>query len=91
MSYNDINNRWKNFLAENTFKEDALVSKKSKKKNKNKDKKELITSEEQDISEWEEFQEEKEEDSLEEMSAMSGGAVQGYAGNAFSNKKVKHY
>jgi hypothetical protein len=31
----------------------------------------------------------EEEENLEEMSAMSGGAVQGYAGNAFAPKK-KH-
>ena len=60
------------------------------------------------MDEWEEFNEEKqpgdtsefdvndeqdqEEESLEEMSAMSGGAVQGYAGNAFApKKKIKPY
>lgn len=108
MNYGDINNRWKQFLAENTFKEDALIDKEKKKKHKEKKKerkdgKEIIVSEEDKVSEWEEFEEavinepsgsegndainSVEEESLEEMSAMSGGAVQGYAGNAFAPKK----
>jgi len=37
-------------------------------------------------------EQDQEEESLEEMSAMSGGAVQGYAGNAFApKKKIKPY
>lgn len=104
MNYKDINNKWKMFLAENTFKEDVLLSKdKKKKKSKKKNKKELIVSEEDNVSEWEEFEEavinepsgsdgndainSVEEEKIEEMSAMSGGAVQGYAGNAFATKK----
>lgn len=94
MNYSDINNRWKQFLAENTFKEDALIDKEKKKKHKEKKKerkdgKEIIVSEEDEVNEFEEF-----EESLEEMSAMSGmgsggGDVQGYAGNAFAQSKKK--
>ena len=110
MNFKDINDKWKSFLAENAFKEDKLVKKDKKQKAKNKDgkKKELIVSEEDDVNEWEEFEEavinepsdsegnkainSVEEENLEEMSAMSGGAVQGYAGNAFApKKKVKPY
>lgn len=108
MNYGDINNRWKQFLAENTFKEDALINKEKNKKHKEKKKerkdgKEIIVSEEDSVSEWEEFQEavlnepsgadgneavnSVEEENLEEMSAMSAGAVHGYAGNAFAPKK----
>lgn len=110
MNFKDINDKWKSFLTENAFKEDKLVKKDKKQKAKNKDgkKKELIVSEEDDVNEWEEFEEavinepsgsegnetinSVEEENLEEMSAMSGGAVQGYAGNAFApKKKVKPY
>jgi len=78
MDYGDINNRWKQFLAENTFKEDK--KKKSLKKNIDKKTgKEIIVSEKE---------EEKLEDSetIEEMSSCSGGGVQGYAGTQ-GNKK----
>jgi flagella basal body P-ring formation protein FlgA len=110
MNFKDINDKWKSFLTENAFKEDKLVKKDKKQKAKNKDgkKKELIVSEEDDVNEWEEFEEavinepsgsegnkainSVEEENLEEMSAMSGGAVQGYAGNAFApKKKIKPY
>ena len=85
MDYKDINDKWKSFLFENTFKEDVIFDpeqekkKKKKKKEKNAEKKredgkEVITNE------WEEFEEENE--SLEEMSAMSGGAVEGHAGGS---------
>jgi len=112
MNYKDINNKWKQFLNENTFKEDALIDKKKNKKKdkKREDGKEIIVSED-DVNEWEEFEETvvnglsgaesdtndatdsvEEEKQLEEMSAMSGGAVQGYAGNAFApKKKIKPY
>lgn len=106
MKYEEINNRWKSFLVENAFKEDKLVNKKDKKKDDKEEKgKEIIVSEE-DVKEWEEFDEavinepsgsdtnkavnSVEEESLEEMSAMSGGAVQGYAGNAFAKTKKKN-
>jgi len=110
MNFKDINDKWKSFLTENAFKEDKLVKKDKKEKVKDKKgkKKELIVSEEDDVNEWEEFEEavinepsgsegneainSLEEENLEEMSAMSGGAVQGYAGNAFApKKKVKPY
>ena len=110
MNFKDINDKWKSFLTENAFKEDKLVKKDKKEKVKDKKgkKKELIVSEEDDVNEWEEFEEavinepsvsegneainSVEEENLEEMSAMSGGAVQGYAGNAFApKKKVKPY
>ena len=60
MDYSDISNKWKQFLAENTFKEDVLINKDKKKKAKKKerkDDKEIIVSEEDSVSEWEEFQE----------------------------------
>lgn len=65
MNYKEINDKWKVFLAENTFKEDAIV--KPEKKKKRKDKKEIIVSEDDEVNEFEE---------LEEMSSMSGGAVE---------------
>lgn len=43
MNYKDINDKWKVFLTENTFKEDKVIP--SKKKKRHKDKKKLITSE----------------------------------------------
>lgn len=117
MDYSDINNKWKQFLNENTFKEDKIIDpnkKKKKKKAKEDGGKEVITNE------WEEFQHQDEEqmdeyvlpdggtqgtpksdynnavdsveeEQLEEMSAMSGGAVQGHAGGAggsFMSKKA---
>jgi len=63
MNYSDINNKWKQFLAENTFKEDALFNKEKKKKHKEKKKerkdgKEIIVSEEDnEVNEFEEFEE----------------------------------
>lgn len=107
MNYGDINNKWKQFLAENTFKEDVIVKPEKKKK---KNKKEIIVSEDE-VNEWEEFEHQDEsvindqsgsgtnnatdsveEESLEEMSAVSAGAITGYAGNAFApKKKVKPY
>jgi hypothetical protein len=114
MNFKDINDKWKSFLTENAFKEDKLVKKDKKEKVKDKKgkKKELIVSEEDDVNEWEEFEEAvinepsgagvnkainsvEENEPLEEMSAMSGGAVQGFAGNAFGTpvrrrKKRRH-
>jgi hypothetical protein len=114
MNFKDINDKWKSFLTENAFKEDKLVKKDKKEKVKDKKgkKKELIVSEEDDVNEWEEFEEAvinkppgsegdkainsvEENEQLEEMSAMSGGAVQGFAGNAFGTpvrrrKKRRH-
>lgn len=110
MNYSDISNRWKQFLAENTFKEDALFDKEKKKKHKEKKKerkdgKEIIVSEEDDeVNEFEEFEEAvinepsgadgnkavnsvEEEESLEEMSAVSGGGISFGVGNAFAPKK----
>lgn len=107
MDYSDINSKWKQFLAENTFKEDILINKDKKKKTKKKDRKddkEIIVSEEDSVSEWEEFQEAvlnepsgtdgnnavnsvEEEESLEEMSAVSGGGISFGVGNAFAPKK----
>ena len=60
MNYSDINNKWKQFLSENTFKEDKLINKDKKKKVKNKnrkDGKEVIVSEEDEVNEFEEFEE----------------------------------
>jgi hypothetical protein len=114
MDYNDINNKWKLFLAENTFKEDKLVNPKKKKKKKHKeDGKEIIVSDKQKcMDEGSDCMEERnenygsfansgsntsegyaenalEEDQLEEMSGMSGGAVAGYAANAFGDVPFK--
>lgn len=104
MNYKEINDKWKVFLTENAFKEDIVIKPGKDKKKKKKDKKEIIVSEKDDVNEWEEFQQDEavinepsgaegyNDKSLEEMSAMSGGAVQGYAGNAFApKKKVKPY
>lgn len=63
MNYKDINDKWKSFLFENTFKEDKLIDPdKAKKKKKRKpekkhkeDGKEIITNE------FEEFQHQEEE------------------------------
>ena len=76
MNYKEINDRWKIFLSENTFKEDILIKDKPRKKPRKKSKK-ILTSEE----------EQEPEEQIEEMSGMSGGAVQGYAGNAFEEDK----
>jgi len=66
MNYKDINDKWKAFLTENTFKEDKIIP--SKKKKRHKDKKKLITSE-------------SDSEDSEELDEMSGaGAVAGYAG-----------
>lgn len=66
MEYKDINDKWKAFLAENTFKEDKVIG--DKKKKRRKDKKKLITSE-------------NDSESSEELDEMSGaGSVAGYAG-----------
>lgn len=86
MDYKDINDRWKKFLFENTFKEDKLIDPdKAKKKKKQKpeardkeDGKQIITNEFEDF-----------EESLEEMSGMSGGSVSFGVGNAFNTKKKK--
>lgn len=93
MNYSDINNKWKQFLSENTFKEDIVIKPEKKKKKK---KKEIIVSEKDDVNEWEEFEHQDEsvinepsgsegydDKSLEEMSSMSGGDVQGAAGGSF--------
>lgn len=80
MNYKDINDKWKSFLFENTFKEDKLIDpNKAKKKKKRKpeekhkeDEKEIITNE------FEEFGES--DDQLEETSTISSGAVEGPAG-----------
>jgi hypothetical protein len=101
MNYKDINDKWKMFLTENAFKEDIVIKPEKDKKKKKKGKKEIIVSED-DLTEFEEFEEAVinepsgaegyDDKSLEEMSAMSGGAVQGYAGNAFApKKKIKPY
>ena len=101
MNYSDINNKWKSFLAENTFKEDKVVSKKKKKK---KDGKEIIVSEKQNCmdegsgcmeeGDLEEFGTDlQSEEQLEEMSGMSGiggGDVQGFAGPTFGKPKKRH-
>ena len=73
MNYKDINDKWKSFLFENTFKEDKLVKPgkekkkhlkdKSKKKHKE-DGKEIITNE------FEEYQEEE----MDEIAAPDGGS-----------------
>ena len=76
MNYKEISDKWKVFLAENTFKEDIVI-KPEKKKKRNKDKKEIIVSEKEKcmdegsgcMEEWEELEEQ----------GMSGGAVAGYA------------
>lgn len=89
MNYKDINDRWKKFLFENTFKEDMIISPDEGKKKKNKKKvgpppdkaKKIITNE------FEEFDESG--DQLEEMSGMSGGGVSFGVGNAFNTKKKK--
>jgi hypothetical protein len=117
MNYKDINDKWKSFLLENTFKEEIIIDpnqqkkKKKKKKEKNAEKKkegdkEIITNEWEEFDEWaltnnseqesksagyndavDSVEENKEE--LEEMSAMSGGAVEGYAGaSPFMSKKA---
>jgi flagella basal body P-ring formation protein FlgA len=108
MNYKEINDKWKVFLTENTFREEIVIKPGKDKKKRKKGKKEIIVSEKDDVNEWEEFEEavinepsgsegneatnSVEEESLEEMSAMSGGAVQGYAGNAFApKKKIKPY
>ena len=78
MNYKDINDKWKSFLFENTFKEDVIFSpdqekkKKKRKKEKNAEKKkedgkEIITNE------FEEFEEER----LEEFSGAGG--IAGYS------------
>ena len=89
MNYKDINDKWKSFLFENTFKEDVIFDpeqekkKKKKKKEKNTEKKredgkEIITNE------YEEFG----EDPIEEISSMSGGpgdssgSVEGHMGGS---------
>lgn len=89
MNYSDISNRWKQFLAENTFKEDALFDKEKKKKHKEKKKerkdgKEIIVSEEDEVNEFEEF-----EENLDETSTVSGGGISFGAGNAFNIKAKK--
>ena len=123
MNYKDINDKWKSFLLENTFKEDMIINpgeekgeinKKNKKKSKKKvgpppkKAKELMTDPSFVVkNEWEEFENEavinepsgsetnkavdsvEEEEQLEEMSSMSGGAVQGYAGSFMSKKAFK--
>ena len=89
MNYKDINDKWKTFLAENTFKEDIVIRPEKKKKRK-KDKKEIIVSEKEKcmdegsgcMEEWEEFQNEDEK-SLEETSTVSGGSVEGGSGSPF--------
>jgi hypothetical protein len=68
MNFKDINDKWKEFLSENTFKEDIIIKDKDKKKRKKKNKKEIIVSEKDNVDEWEE---------LEETSVMSGGAIAG--------------
>jgi len=75
MDYGDINNRWKQFLTENTFKKDNK-KKLSKKNIDKKTSKEIIVSEE----------EEDKLEGLEEMSSCSGGGVQGYAGTQEENE-----
>lgn len=108
MDYSDINNKWKLFLAENTFKEDKLINSKKKKSKKNKEDggKEIIVSDKQKcMDEGSDCMEERnendgsfansgsnsaggyaenavEEEQLEEMSAMSAGAVEGHAGGS---------
>lgn len=117
MNYKDINDRWKSFLLENTFKEDMIINpdkEKGKKKSKKKvgpppkKAKELMTDPSFVVkNEWEEFENEavinepsgsetnkavdsvEEEEQLEEMSSMSSGAVQGYAGSFMSKKAFK--
>ena len=120
MNYKDINDKWKSFLLENTFKEDMIINpdeekgKGNKKKSKKKvgpppkKAKELMTDPSFVVkNEYEEFDEDQmadgdgagynnavdavEENQLEEMSAMSGGAVEGHAGGAggsFMSKKA---
>ena len=121
MNYKDINDKWKSFLFENTFKEDKLIdTDKAKKKKKRKpekknkeDGKEIITNEYEEFEEQQEGMDEwslptyvgsegpqsagyndavdsvEEGEQLEEMSSMSGGAVQGYAGSFMSKKAFK--
>ena len=63
MNYKDINDKWKSFLFENTFKEDIIFSpeqekkKKKRKKEKNSEKKkedgkDIITNEYEEFDEW---------------------------------------
>ena len=91
MNYKDINDKWKAFLFENTFKEDIIfnpeLEKKKKKKKQHKHLSKKKASEKELIAnEWEEAEQENE--SLEEMSAMSGvpgdsgSSVEGYAGGS---------
>lgn len=82
MNYKDINDNWKQFLAENTFKEDIIIKDKNLKKRKKKNKKQIIVSEKDSVEEWEEFQNESEK-SLEETSTVSGGSVEGGSGSPF--------
>lgn len=91
MNYKEISDKWKVFLAENAFKEDIVIKPEKKKKKK---KKEIIVSEEE-VNEWEEFQQDEsvinepsgaegyDDKSLDEMSSVSGGAVEGAAGGSF--------
>jgi hypothetical protein len=59
MNYKDINDKWKSFLFENTFKEDKLIDPdKAKKKKKRKPEKKAEDGEKEIITnEWEEFEE----------------------------------
>ncbi len=66
MSFKTINDKWKNFLNENTFKEDKIIPRKKKKSKKRK----ILQGEELEMKE-----------ELDEASGMSGGSVEGCAGS----------
>lgn len=81
MNYKEISDKWKVFLAENTFKEDVVIKPEKKKR---KDKKEIIVSEKEKcmeegsgcMDELEEFEEFEEDKTLEEFSGV--GAISGF-------------
>ena len=85
MGYKEINDTWKQFLNEQTFKE-----------KKPKIKKEIIDSGNESEDQGYEMDEcsasHEEEESLEEMSSMGSGAVEGFAGpigNSPTKKKKR--
>ena len=87
MNYKDINDKWKSFLFENTFKEDMIINPDKGEKKKSKKKvgpppkkaKELMTDPSFVVkNEYDEFHES--DDQLEETSTISSGAAEGPAG-----------
>jgi hypothetical protein len=90
MNYKDINDKWKAFLFENTFKEDIVFNPEQEKKKKKKKKEKKAEKKKEDgkeiiTNEFEEYEEENE--SLEEFSGVGG--IAGYVANAFHSKPKK--